>query len=364
MHFDSQYHGDTVFFLGRGTDNSLAAALLHPIYGRIHSLDVSIFGQSDNRLLVRDDIFLFKLTDSSLDDLRPTLIAELVPYFDQFALYQPENFRPMLQKILQVSDQFQFLFKFILDFLPFESGEGLQAHFKNSGRLSLRKTEFFHQIHVRLLFRRGLLDSFDNGIDMVESRLQSLKNMGPILGFLKLILRSSSHDRLTVLDIVFKNRLEIQHLRIHPIHQRQHIHIEILLQVRHGIKRVQDLLRIRVLLQLDDDPYALLIRFVPQIFDSDNLLFLDQIRDLHDQGGLIRLIGHFRHDDLETPCFRFDDIDPRPRDDRALSGRISMMNIAAVVHDATGRKIRTLDEAHKLIDGRIRLIDQVTDTVH
>ncbi len=364
MHFDGQDHGDTIFFFGRSTDDPLTTAFLHAIHGRIHPLDISVLGQGDDRLLVRDDIFLLEFADASLDDFRPTLIAESVPHFDQLTLHQPEDLRSVLQEVLQISNQFQFFLKFILDLLPFESGEGLQTHLKDSGRLPFGKTEFLHQVHMRLLFVRRLLDGLDDRIDMIERLLESFENMRAILGLLKLIFRPTGHDRLPMLDIVFENRLEIQHLRIHSVHQRQHIHIEVLLKICHGIERVQDLLRICVLLQFDDDPHPVFVRFIAQILDSDYLFLFDQIRNLHDECGLIGLIGHLGNDDLETPGFRFHDIDPGPRDDRALSGRIGMMDIAAVVHDASGRKIRTLDEAHELIDRRIRLVDQMANAIH
>ena len=162
---------------------------------------------------------------------------------------------------------------------------------------------------------------------------------------------------------MFEDGLEREDLRIDAVDEGQHVDVEILLQVRHLVERVEDLLREGFLLEVDHDTHAVLVGLVAQILDPLELVFLHEVGDLHDERGLVGRVGHLGHDDLELSGLVLDDLRLGARHDRSLAGGIGFADVLLVVDDAARRKVRPLHELHEVLDTRLRMIDEVTDTV-
>ena len=70
-------------------------------------------------------------------DIRPSFVAVTVFQGDQLIF---NNLHPQIlffQDFLQFGDEFLNLFILFFDFLPFQAGESLKAHFKNGFRLNV-----------------------------------------------------------------------------------------------------------------------------------------------------------------------------------------------------------------------------------
>ncbi len=80
---------------------------------------------------------------------------------------------------------------FVFDFLAFQSGEALQAHFQNGLRLNFGQLEARHQILFG--FRNGLggANRRDDRVDMVERDAQTFEDVRAFFGFLEVELGAS-----------------------------------------------------------------------------------------------------------------------------------------------------------------------------
>ena len=88
------------------------------------------------------------------------------------------------------------------DFLPFETGEALQAHLKNRLCLPFAEREVVDQRDLGL--GRGLrrADQFDDLVEVVDRDLQALENVRPLLGLAQLEVRAANDHLAAEVDEV------------------------------------------------------------------------------------------------------------------------------------------------------------------
>src|SRR3989344_3611221 len=102
-----------------------------------------------------------------------------------------------------MTDHFLFFFCFVIDFLAFEAGQSLKAHFQNCVSLFYRKIKFFHQIFMRVFFGFRRPYSLDYGVNMVERFFEPFEYMGAFLGFFQIEFCPSFYDVLSPGDEIF-----------------------------------------------------------------------------------------------------------------------------------------------------------------
>ncbi len=124
------------------------------------------------------------------------------------------------------------------------------------------------------------------------------------------------------------------------------------------IELVQHHVGHRVTLQFDYHAQAVTIGFVTQIGDALDLLLAHQITDPRDHGGLVHLVGNFGDDDRFAVLADRVDLDLPAHHDRAAAEMIGRANALTSEDDAAGRKIRTGNDAHEVIDAERRIVDQ------
>ena len=166
---------------------------------------------------------------------------------------------------------------------------------------------------------------------------------------------------MAVLDEMLEQLLQV-HLLRRPVDQSQHDRAEGGLHLRVRVQPVQHHHRDRVPLQLDHDPDAFLVGFVPEIADPFELLRHHQVADLLDHAVGRNLVGELGDDDLLLPG-RLPLLDggARPDRDPAAPLLVAFLDAFAAVDDRAGREVGTLDELPQILDGRVRVVDQMID---
>ena len=99
--------------------------------------------------------------------------------------------------------------------------------------------------------------------------------------------------------------------------------------------------------QLDADPKAFTVRFIPDAGDPIHLF--NQLGDLLDQPGLIDQVWDLCHDDPVLSVGQGLDVGDGPDLDLAPPRPISLLD-ACPAHDrSTGREVRAFDDLHDLL---------------
>ena len=108
---------------------------------------------------------------------------------------------------------------------------------------------------------------------------------------------AAADDVAAVVDVRLEDLLDADGARL-AIDQRQHVDGEGGLHGGVLVERVQQLPRVRLALQLDDDAHAVAVGLVAQVGDALDALGADEVGDLLDERGLVRLVRQLGDDDL------------------------------------------------------------------
>ena len=155
-----------------------------------------------------------------------------------------------------------------------------------------------------------------------------------------------------MIQIIVQQFVEIQYFWL-IIHQCQHNYAEGVLQLGMFVKLIEYNIWVGVPAQLDTDPHALTVRFIPQIRNAGHALVPYQLRDFFDQTGFIHQIGQFGHDDSVFAVIHGLDFCNGPNPDFAPSGPIGFIDAGSAQNHASGGKIRTFYDLHQFLYGGI-----------
>ena len=157
----------------------------------------------------------------------------------------------------------------------------------------------------------------------------------------------------------FEHLLQVQQARL-AIDQRHHVHAEGVLQLRLLVQVVEDDLGHFAALQLDDDAHAGLVRLVADIGDAFDLLLVDQLGDLFDQGLLVNLVGNLVDDDGLTiiALFHILDMGAAAHDDAAAAGPVAFANAHHAVDQRGGREVWRGNVFDQFINAQRRVFQQ------
>src|SRR5581483_6344042 len=145
------------------------------------------------------------------------------------------------------------------------------------------------------------------------------------------------------------------------------------------VELVEDLLRLRLSLELHNDAHAVPVRLVPQVGDAVDALVLDQLRDLLDERRLVGLVRQLRDDDLEaSAAAHFLNVGAGPDDDAALAVRqgqpdavLLLIRRALTINGGpthlliaedhpAGGKVRTFDELGEILQVGVRVLNNMS----
>ena len=227
------------------------------------------------------------------------------------------------EDVLQLGDQLDHREVLVLDLLALERGQPSKLHLEDRVRLDLREREALHQVVARVLDVRRLADGADDRVEVVEGDLQSFEDVSPIARLLEVELGASANDFAAPLDVVLKDRLERQRLRL-SVDQCDHVGVEGQLQLRVLEQVVQHGARVGVSLALDDEAHPVAVGLVAQVGDALDLLAGHELRDLLDQVGLVDLVRQLGDDDRHAVLARLLEGALRLHDHAAAAVRIQV----------------------------------------
>ena len=195
---------------------------------------------------------------------------------------------------------------------------------------------------------------------MVETDLEALEDVRPLLGALEVEPRAPQDDVAPVLDEQLQRLLEAQHDRS-PLDDREHDHAERRLQGGVLVEIVQDAEHLRLALQLDHDAHAVAVGLIAEVGDTFELSLRDQLGDLGHKRRLVDRIWELVDDYPLAAVRRLFERMSRAHDDASVASRVSGLDAGGAHDQAAGRKVRAFDEAQEVLRRRLRVVDEVLD---
>ena len=207
-------------------------------------------------LLLRDEVLLVHL-ELVVADLAAPRVGEALPEPDDLLLDHAVDHSRVGEDVLQLGDLLDQLFVFLAQLPALEAGQPAEAEVDDGLRLPFGEAEALFQRGLRGLLVLRATDDRDRLVEIVEDDDQPFEDVRPVTRGLELVPGAPGHHVAPVRDVVLEHRLEAQHLRPSVDdgeHQRaeRHLQLGVLVQV------VEDGMRPRVRLQLDDDAHLVL----------------------------------------------------------------------------------------------------------
>ena len=98
--------------------------------------------------------------------------------FPEFRHDDLAKFHVAGENLLQFGNLFTKFLKLFLDFLPLQTGQALQLHFKNGFGLNLSEFECGDQAFARFRSRLSGTYQLDDFLDMIQGFLETFKDVG------------------------------------------------------------------------------------------------------------------------------------------------------------------------------------------
>ena len=274
-------------------------------------------------------------------------------------------------------------FQFLLDLLPFQPGQALQAQFQDAAGLLFRQAHrAFGADHVAGLVDQGQqgadigggpvavhqrdaggrgvgagADQPDHLVDVGHRDGQADQVVGPLPCLAQLIPGAAEDHLLAEGDEAQQRVLQPHQPRAAAV-QRQHVDAEADLKLGEAEQLVQHHLGGGVALQLDDDAHAGAVAFVAHAGHALDLLGADQLADAFQQGALVHLIRDFREHDGLAAAAHVLELGAGADGDAAAAGLERLPDAGAAEHDAAGGEVRAGDDADQLFQRGVRVGDQ------
>ena len=313
--------GDEILLARRHAGAALAAALLRPVLGQRHALDVAGMADGDDHVLALDQVLVLEV-GPALDDLGLARRRELVADRLQLVLDDRLDARARGQDVEVVADLRGELLQLLGDLVAAERGQPLQAQLEDGARLLVGEpvgavlaiawrgsamswisgsTSFAGQ--RRSISRsRAICGSFAERMSAITSSILATAIARPTntcarsraLPSRNFVRRPTTSSRKAMK--LGQDVLQPQQLRAAAV-QRHHVHAEARLQRREAVELVQHHVGDRVALQLDDDADAVAVGLVADVGDALDPLVAHELGHLLLHRRLVHLIGDLGDDD-------------------------------------------------------------------
>src|SRR5574340_1524930 len=230
--------------------------------------------ERDHHVFNGDQVFEANLR-LLVDDGRLALVAVFLLHIFQLFHNQAAQDFFIPQDLFIFSNLLLEFIVLFLDFVALQSSQPLQLHFQDGLRLPLRKVKLLHQARAGVCWRLGSPDQLDDGVQMRQRLQEAFQNVGALLGFAKVVTGAPPDDVYAVIDEVLDGLHQRQFARL-AVHNGQHNHPEVFLQLSVLVKIVQNDFRLLAALDLNHDAHAFAVRLVPDIGDALDFLVLHQ----------------------------------------------------------------------------------------
>ena len=180
--------------------------------------------------------------------------------------------------------------------------------------------------------------------------------MGPVAGLGQQMLGAAAHHLLAEVGERGDHIAQVELLGP-PAVERQHVGAEGRLQIGVAIELVEHHLSHGVALQLDDDPHAVAVRFVPDVRDTFDTLFTNEIGNTLDQHPLVHLVGNGGDDERVAILANLLHVDLGAHDDGAAALVIGGERTRAAEDQSTGREIGAGNDLAQRIDTDLGIVE-------
>ena len=262
------------------------------------------------------------------------------------------------EELLEVGDALLQLLVLVLQLLPVQALEGLEAHvagWPGPGRRPGRTAA------IRLLL--GVVvaaaDDVDDLVDVVLGDEQALQQVGPLLGLFQVVPGAADDDLLLEGDVLVQDVPQGEDPGLElavDLHQGQHVDGEGGLELGLGEEAVEHHLGVGVPLELDDDAHAVAVGLVPDVGDALQPLVLHLVGHVLDEHALVDLVGDLGDDDAGAVLAELLKLVPGPDHDAAPAGGVGRPDAAAAHDDALGGEVGALDVLHQVGQGALRVV--------
>ena len=157
-----------VLVAGCHTRHPTAAALLLAIGVQVQPLDVAGVGNGNNHILLGNQIFLIQRRALLAHNRGAAFVAEFIFNLHQLLLDNAQHHPLAGKHLLQISNSFNQLGIFRVNFAVLQTGQRPQTHFQNGRRLLVGEAEAFHQFGARLVRVGGVANGCHNLVDIIQ----------------------------------------------------------------------------------------------------------------------------------------------------------------------------------------------------
>ena len=205
------------------------------------------------------------------------------------------------------------LVELLAQVLTLELGEAAQRHVENVRGLDLGERE---RLELQRVARgrgvRAATNERDDRVDHVERAQQTLDDVRALARFVEPVLRTPGDDLDLVRDVVRQRVAQAQQTR-NAVDQREQVDREVGLHRRVLVEQVEHDLRVRVALEVDDEPHRVARRLVANVADAFDPALVDDLGDLLTDDLGRRLVGQLGDDDAHRAAASLDDLRDRAR---------------------------------------------------
>ncbi len=171
------------------------------------------------------------------------------------------------------------------------------------------------------------------------------------------------HHFTPVLQEDFNQVLEVAQFGL-TIDQRHHIHAKGVLQLRLLVQVVEHHLGHFAALEFDHQAHAGLVRLVLDVADALNLFLVHQLGHALLQGLFVALVGQLIHDDgLSLALVNVFEVAFGAHDNASAPCAVAVLDAVDAVNDARRREVGRRDDFHQLVDGCVRVAQQMQAAV-
>ena len=241
-----------------------------------------------------------------------------------------------------------------------ELGQTAQAQLEDVLRLELAQIEDGAQPRAGLLRVVGGADDLDDLVDVEDRDEQTLYQVQTLLAPLQTVSAAAGDDLEPVTDVDAQHLLEAQRARL-AIDQGDVVDAERVLQRSQPVELLEHGVRVEAGLDADRDAQSVVaVGEVGDVADALQLLRLHRIPDLLQQALGSHHVRQLGHDDAGTPRAERLDGGLAPHLEGAASVRVRVLDTVESHQDPAGGEVRSGDELHQLLGGRIRILEEVS----
>ena len=315
------------------------------------ALDVAAGGEGEDALLLLDEVLDVDLVLHVLD-LGDALVAVLVPDGGELVLEHAPEHLLGAQQLLEVGDALLQLLVLVLQLLPVQALEGLEAHVQDGLGLDVVQAEALHQPLLGVVVAGA--DDVDDLVDVVLGDEQALQQVGPLLGLLQVVPGAPDDDLLLEGDVLVQDVAQGEDLGLGLpfVHQGQHVDGEGGLELGLGEEPVEHHLGVGVPLELDDHPHAVAVGLVPDVGDALQPLVLHLVGHVLDEHALVDLVGDLGDDDAGAVLAELLKLGAGPDAQPAPAGGVGRPDAGPAHDDAPGGEVGALDVLHQVGQAR------------